>query len=553
MSDDQAQVWADVVAALGWTGCATVNLAETFADRHAGSPRAALVWEGRDGTVRRFSFADLAEASARHAALLRRLGVRPGDRVACVLPRVPEAITAMLGAFRAGAVHLPIFSGFAGEAIGRRVADAEARVVITHADARGRLPDRWPHPVHVVTVTRPDGSGPLPGDIVHGEAVAAESADFPPVPRGRDDPAVLLFTSGSTGPPKAVAIATNFPAAVWPGLRIAGDLQVDDLIWPTGDPGWGYGLVCFATGLALGATCHLWEASPAPESTLEFVARHRITQLATVPTLLRGLMALGEAAVRRPNVALRGIVSCGEPLNAEVVGFCRRAWGITPLDQFGSSEHGLPIGNRVDAKDAVRPGSMGRALPGQRVAIVDEAGDPVPPGTVGLIASRPPPDGRYALGYLNNPEAERFLRRKGWLVTGDLGRIDQDGYFWFEGRADDVIKSAGYRIGPFEVESALLTHPAVAEAAVVAKPDPARGHIVKAFVVLRPGFADSPGLREAMVEAAKRGLGAHAYPREIEIVTELPKTTTGKIQRFLLREREAAKAKAGASEGTASA
>jgi acetyl-CoA synthetase len=183
---------------------------------------------------------------------------------------------------------------------------------------------------------------------------------------------------------------------------------------------------------------------------------------------------------------------------------------------------------------------MGRPLPGQRIAVVDEAGAPVPPGTVGLIASLPPRDATYALGYWNNPEAERGLRRgEGWIVTGDLGREDADGFLWFEGRADDVIKSAGYRIGPFEVESALLTHPAVAEAAAVGKPDPRRGQIVKAFVVLKPSQADSPSLREELVDAARRALGAHAYPREIEVVAELPKTSTGKIQRFLLRGQEA--------------
>jgi acetyl-CoA synthetase len=544
----EAAVWAEVVAALGWAGRAEVNLAVTLADRHAASGRTALRWEGRDGARRSVTFAELAEASARHANLLRGLGVSPGDRVACILPRVPEAIVALLGAFRLGAIHLPIFSGFGTEAIGRRIADAGARVVVTHADVRDRLPPRWAHPVAVVTVPRPDGGGVPPGDVDHREAMAAAAPHCAPVPRRREDPAVLLYTSGSTGPPKAVAIATNFPAAVWPALRHAGDLRADDAFWPTGDPGWGYGLVCYGAALALGCGAHMWEANPAPEATLGFLARHRITNLATVPTLLRGLMALGEDAVRRPGIAVRSIMSCGEPLNAEVVAFFRRAWGVTPLDQFGSSEHGLPIGNRFDARDAVRPGSMGKPLPGQRIAIVDETGAPVPRGGVGLIATRPPPDGLYALGYWNNPEAERGLRRQGWIVTGDLGREDGDGYLWFEGRADDVIKSAAYRIGPFEVESALLTHPAVAEAAAVGKPDPARGQIVKAFVVLRPGFADSAALREEMAAAARRALGDHAYPREIEIVAELPKTTTGKIQRYVLRQREAARHGTGTPE-----
>ncbi len=537
---NDAAIWSGIVAELGWTGRPRVNLAETLADRHAASGRVALRWEGRDGTRRSLTFAELSVASARHANVLRGLGIGPGDRVGCILPRVPDAIIAMLGAFRLGAVHLPIFSGFGAEATARRIADAGARVVVTHADVRERLPKSWAHPVTVVTVPRADGAGVPEGDVDHRAAMAAASPDCPPVPRKRDDPAVLLFTSGSTGPPKAVAIATNFPAAIWPAIRQAGDLRAEDRFWPTGDPGWGYGLVCFAVALASGQAVHLWEANPTPEATLAFLARHRITNLGTVPTLLRGLMALGEDAVRRPDIAIRSIMSCGEPLNAEVVTFFRRVWGVTPLDQFGSSEHGLPVGNRFADRDAVRPGSMGKPLPGQRIAIVAEDGSVLPRGTSGLIATMPPPDAIYALGYWNNPEAERGLRRQGWIVTGDIGHEDADGYYWFEGRSDDVIKSAGYRIGPFEVESALLTHPAVAEAAVVGKPDAARGQIVKAFVVLRAGFADSPALREEMIAVARREVGAHAFPREIAIVAELPKTTTGKIQRFVLRQQEAA-------------
>ena len=533
-------VWAGIVAALGWSGQARVNLAETLVRRHAASRRLALHWEGRDGTQRAFTFAELSDAAARHADMLRGLGVRPGDRVACILPRVPEAIIAMLGAFHAGAIHLPIFSGFGADATARRIADAQARVVVTHADVRDRMPQSWPHPVTVVTVPRSDGSGVPAGDVDHRAALLAASADLAPVPRLRTDPAVLLFTSGSTGPPKAVAIATNFPAAPWPAIRIAGDLRDDDAFWPTGDPGWGYGLVCYAVALAAGLPAHLWEANPTPEATLGFLARHRITNMATVPTLMRGLMALGEDAVRHPGIVVRSVLSCGEPLNAECVTFFRRVWGVTPLDQFGSSEHGLPIGNRFADRDAVRPGSMGKPLPGQRIAIVDEAGNVQPPGTSGLIATMPPDDGIYALGYWNNPDAEAALRRQGWIVTGDVGHVDADGYYWFEGRMDDVIKSAGYRVGPFEVESALLTHPAVAEAAVVGKPDAARGQIIKAFIVLKPGIADSPALRDDMVATARREVGAHAFPREIEIVTHLPKTTTGKIQRFVLRQQEAA-------------
>jgi acetyl-CoA synthetase len=319
-------------------------------------------------------------------------------------------------------------------------------------------------------------------------------------------------------------------------MRYGADLQPSDRFWPTGDPGWGYGLVCYAVALAMGVPVTFWEVLPTAETALRFMQEQRITNLATVPTLLRGIMALGAARVRGFDIAMRRMSSCGEPLNAEIVRFFQAVWGVTPMDQFGSSEQGIPCGNLAATGMAVKPGSMGRAMPGHRVTVIDEAGAELPPDTVGLIAVAPEPDGVYALDYWNKPPGTPSFWRDGWIVTGDLGRRDQDGYLWFEGRNDDVIKSAGYRIGPFEVESAILTHPAVAEAAVVGKPDALRGQIVKAFVVLKPGEAPRDGLADEIVAIVRKLVGVHQYPREIAFVADLPKTTTGKIQRFKLRE-----------------
>ena len=246
-------------------------------------------------------------------------------------------------------------------------------------------------------------------------------------------------------------------------------------------------------------------------------------------------MALPAEALRRWPVRLRAASSCGEPLNAEVVTFFQRRWGVTVMDHYGSSEFGLPVGNCGALEMEVRPGSMGMPLPGSTMAIVDDDGREVPVDTVGHIALRPDPEGYYSLGYWGDVERAAAMTRGGWLTCGDLGRRDADGYFWFEGRADDVIKSAGYRIGPFEVESAILGHPAVAEAAVVGAADALRGQIVKAFVVLRAGQAPSAGLREEIVEVVKTRVGRHQYPREVEFVQALPKTETGKIQRYRLR------------------
>jgi acetyl-CoA synthetase len=295
--------------------------------------------------------------------------------------------------------------------------------------------------------------------------------------------------------------------------------------------------VCYLGALARGATVVSVHGNPSPEMCLSILERYAVTNLATTPTLLRGLMALGEQAVRAPRLALRAISSCGEPLNAAVVEFFQKAWGLTPMDQFGATEFALPIGNCNALDVALKPGSMGLPSPGFRMAVLDAAGRELVDGEIGLLGRASDADNRYWLRYWDDPPASSAAVRDGWIVTGDLARRDADGYYWFEGRADDMIKSAGYRIGPFEVESALLRHPAVAEAAVVGKPDALRGQIVKAWVVLRPGFQASDALSDELAHMVRTNLGRHQYPREIAYVASLPKTETGKIQRFMLRER----------------
>jgi len=376
-----------------------------------------------------------------------------------------------------------------------------------------------------------------PDDVSFWPALERQPESYDPARCRRHEPAVLLYTSGSTGPPKGVQIATNFLMAVHPYMRYAVDLRADDVFWPTGDPGWGYGLVCYMVALAMGVAVASYEAAPTAERCLERLRDHGVTNLAATPTLLRSIMALGSETVGRYPVRIRCASSCGEPLNAEVVTFFRQQWGVTVMDQYGASEVGLPIGNFNAVKMEVQAGSMGLPLPGCTMAVVDDEGREVGPDVVGHIGMQPHPDGYYSLGYWKDAERTRQLYRGPWMTIGDLARRDAGGYFWFEGRADDVIKSAGYRIGPFEVESAILYHPAVAEAAVVGKPDALRGHIVKAYVVLKPGRAVYPGLEGEIVDVVKSHVGKYQYPREIEFLDELPKTETGKIRRFLLRQQ----------------
>jgi acetyl-CoA synthetase len=526
--------WEESARAMGFTAGAPVNLGRAIVDRHAGG-RPALSWFGKRGEARTYTFDELARLTNRFANVLRARGVGPGVRVAGFLPRIPEMLIAMIGAWKVGAIYVPIFTGFGPDAIEFRVRHSGARVLATHWEHRARLPDPLPDGVTVITVS--GGAGGVPGDVdfwraVHGQPDVARLTDV-----RREDPAVLLYTSGSTGPPKGVKIAANFLVAIHPHLIHGADLRSDDVFWPTGDPGWGYGLVCYMGALALGVPVLSHEAAPTPELCVAWLREQGVTNLATTPTLLRGVMALGAAGAGAGALRVRTASSCGEPLNAEVVRFFREHWGVTVRDQYGSSEFGLPIGNFATIEMTVKPGSMGLPLPGCTMAVVDDEGREVGPDVVGHVGLRPHPEGYYSIGYWSDEDRDREMYRGEWMTCGDLARRDAEGYFWFEGRADDVIKSAGYRIGPFEVESAILKHPAVAEAAVVGKPDALRGQIVKAYVVLKPGRVAQRGLETEIVDVVKAHVGRHQYPREIEFLDQLPKTETGKIQRFLLRGR----------------
>jgi acetyl-CoA synthetase len=530
----QAFDWSAVYAALGWDPGKKVSLGTSIVDRHAASERAALICIGSDGTECCVSYRELSEASNRFANLLQQLGVKPGDRVAGLMPRGPEVMIAIIGTLKLGAIYVPIFTGFGPDSIRFRLNHCQAKVLVTHQDIRKQLPPELG--VRIVCVSQPGVR--LPANYVDFiTELHKQASDFACVPRARDDIAVLIYTSGSTGQPKGGSIAVNFLAAIWPYVVYGLDLRGDDVFWPTGDPGWGYGFVCYLSAFALGATVISVQQNPTADLCLSILQRYQVTNLATTPTLLRSLLVLDEEVLRAADVRLHALSSCGEPLNAKVVESFQRLWNVTPMDHFGATEFAIPVGNFNAISMAVKAGSMGQPFPGFRMAIVDEHGNEQRSGEVGLIGKKSNPDCLYWMNYWGDSAASSDLVRRGWIVTGDLGRRDSDGYFWFEGRAGDMIKSAGYRIGPFEVESALLKHPAVAEAAVVGKPDELRGAIVKAFVVLRPEVTANEKLAKELMMFVKETAGGHHAPRAIEFVDTLPKTETGKIQRFVLRER----------------
>ena len=532
LEDRRSFAWDNVLRDLGWHGEETVNLGETIVDRNAESRDEALYAVDKNGDLHVWSYRQLVELSNRVANFLRSSGVKKGDRIAGVLSRRAETVAIMLGVWKTGAIYVPIFTGFGPEAVSARMRGCEAKIIFVHEE----YGDRILSVVGALIVSIRAGEAPQDSTTIDfWNSIRTSSDLFKPEPCRREDPAIILYTSGSTAEPKGVEIANNFLASVRPYMRFGVDLREDDRFWPTGDPGWGYGLVCYHVALSMGVPVVSYEGAPTPEAALALLQEHKVTNLATVPTLLRGIMALGRATLASYNLSLRCISSCGEPLNSEVIRFFDEELGIVPRDHFGSSENGLPLGNCNSFPEEVFPGSMGLPLPGFDMAVVDEDGHELPDGEVGFLAQRKSEEGYYALGYFRDPQRTLSLFRGDWIVSGDLAKRDPRGYFWFHGRADDVIKSSGYRIGPFEVESALLCHPAVAEAGVVGKPDAVKGHIVAAYITLKAGYSLTPELIREIQDTARRVVGHHAYPRLVEVVEALPKTESGKIQRFKLR------------------
>jgi acetyl-CoA synthetase/medium-chain acyl-CoA synthetase len=508
------------------------DVVDRWAEREPDRP--ALLWRGESGAERRLSFGAVSRGAHRFAQLLRGLGVGAGEPVLVMLPKLPEWQVAMLGALEAGALVIPCSTSLRPKDVLYRARHSGAVAVVATpepAAAVDAVRRELPGVRHFLAY--PDEAGALPDGWLDAAREAERSPDVGaglPTTRA-SDPALVYYTSGTTGPPKAVlhahayTRAQRLTAEVWLGLRDG------DRIWTTSDTGWAkaaYG-VLFGPWNA-GAEVFQWAGRFDPARELELLAELAPQVFCAPPTEYRLLVKQDLSGLRVPS--LRECVSAGEPLNPEVIRAWRDATGLTLRDGYGQTETILLVGNFPGLP--VRPGSMGLPMPGHRVEVIGEDGAVLPPGEVGDVALAGDPPSLFR-GYWKDPSASERCRRGAWYVTGDRAYKDADGYFWFVGRADDVIISAGYRIGPFEVESALVEHPAVVEAAAVAAPDPDRGAIVKAFVVLRPGVRGDAALVKELQDHVKRVTAPYKYPRAVEFVESLPKTVSGKIRRVELR------------------
>lgn len=531
----------DEIARLHGNPTTDINAYVECCGRYTGENRLALRAISASGELREFSFDDLADMSGRAANVLKAAGVGAGDAVAGMLPRIPELVALILGTWRIGAVYQPLFTAFGPKAIEHRLGYSGAKIVVTNPANRGKL-DEVETPAQIATILGPGEALPE-GDIDFRAAVAAASPDCQPVMRKGDDLFMMMSTSGTTGLPKGVPVPLRALLAFGAYMREAIGLLPDDIFWNIADPGWAYGLYYAITGpLQLGIATTFYEGAFNAKSTYDIIERLGVTSLAGSPTAYRLLMAEGPEAAARVKGRLRVVSSAGEPLNPEVIRWFDAHLAAPIHDHYGQTENGMMVNNHHGLSHLVRAGSAGFAMPGYRMVVLDEAGNELGPNQPGILAvdiGRSPL--RWFEGY---HQAETPAISGGYYRTGDTVEYEPDGSVSFIGRADDVITSAGYRIGPFDVESALIEHPAVNEAAVVGVPDPQRTEIVKAFVVLAPAYKGNPDLAEELAQHVKKRLSAHSYPREVEFVTELPKTPSGKIQRFLLRKAEVEKRKA---------
>lgn len=532
--------WEDVRKTFSWHKTGKVNLAYEAIDYHAenGKGEQVALYYSDARRDESYTFAEMKTFSNKAANVLKEANVKKGDRVFIFMPRTPELYFTLLGAMKIGAIVGPLFEAFMEGAVRDRLEDSGAKVLITTPTLLERVPfDDLPdlETVLVADETYED-NGPF---LQLNKRLQAAPSDVAIEWVDREDGLILHYTSGSTGKPKGVLHVHEAMVQHYHTAKVVLDLQPDDIYWCTADPGWvtgtSYGI--FAPWLA-GVTNVVRGGRFSPTDWYETIQRYKVTVWYSAPTAFRMLMSAGDELVKQYDLSsLRHVLSVGEPLNPEVV-----RWGVKVFDKrihdtWWMTETGAQMICNYPAME-IRPGSMGKPIPGVEAAIIDDRGNELPPNRMGNLAIKKGWPAMMRAIWNNEAKYQSYFELDGWYVSGDSAYMDEDGYFWFQGRIDDVIMTAGERVGPFEVESKLVEHPAVAEAGVIGKPDPVRGEIIKAFIALRQGYEVTDELKEEIRQFVKTGLAAHAAPREMEFRKSLPKTRSGKIMRRVLKAWE---------------
>ncbi|WP_379153275.1 acetate--CoA ligase [Paenibacillus sp. sgz5001063] len=532
--------WEDVEKDFSWHESGKVNMAHEAIDRHVQEGRGAATALIYSDSTReeKYTFSDLRERSNRFGNVLRAHGIGRGDRVFIFMPRKPELYFSLLGVLKVGAVAGPLFEAFMETAVKDRLEDSGAIALVTTPELLQRVKrEELPALKHIFVVGGTADSEQ--GLISYEKETAAASAELEPEWLSLEDGLIMHYTSGSTGKPKGVYHVQRAMIQHYYTGKVVLDLRPDDIYWCTADPGWvtgtSYGI--FAPWLN-GVTNVVRGGRFSPQDWYKTIERFAVTVWYSAPTAFRMLMGAGEASLQGTNLSsLRHVLSVGEPLNPEVVRWGDKFYQQRIHDTWWMTETGAQLICNYPGMD-IKPGSMGRPLPGIEAAILDDRGNLLPPYSMGNLAIRTPWPSMMGQIWNNQAKYEEYFRIPGWYISGDSAYMDDEGYFWFQGRIDDVINSSGERIGPFEVESKLVEHPAVAEAGVIGKPDVMRGEIIKAFISLRDGYFPTAELKEEIAAFVKTGLSAHAAPREIEFKEKLPKTRSGKIMRRVLKAWE---------------
>jgi acetyl-CoA synthetase len=533
------KTYEEVYDAFRWDVPEFYNIGVDICDKWARQRyRLALIYEDEKGNEEQYTFWDLKRLSNRLANGLKAHGVERGDRVGILLPQCPETGLAHIAIYKLGAIAIPLFTLFGTEALEYRLSNSQAKAIITDETNLGKIleiRENLPK-LKLVIVTKaetPDGV------LAFWEMIERGSAKFSPEKTQCDDPALIIYTSGTTGPPKGALHAHRVVLGHVPGVEFPHDFfpKEDDLFWTPADWAWIGGLIdallpSWHHGIPVVA--HRAKKFD-PEEAFHLIAKYGIRNAFMPPTALKMMRNVPDPRSRY-NYQMRTIACGGETLGKGLLDWGKETMGVTINEFYGQTEANLIVGN-CSMIMGVKPGSMGRAVPGHQVDVVDESGNPLPPGAEGEIAVKRP-DPVMFLEYWKNEDATKEKYAGDWCLTGDMARKDADGYFWFVGRKDDVITSAGYRIGPAEIEDCLMKHPAVSMVAVVGSPDPVRTEVVKAFIIPKPDVKLTPGLESEIKDFVKVRLAAHEYPREIEFVSELPMTTTGKIMRKELKKLE---------------